>query len=123
MPGKIADVLAVSSDVKDRLKCLDEEFEAGELTKKGYWKKKLRTVSDLLSDDVKQKVEDVEEELKAEDISEKGYFRRLEYLFEKFITTTDLGSKAATKKKDTGKFKEEASENGDSKNGHHGSGE
>ncbi|XP_052224566.1 DNA (cytosine-5)-methyltransferase 1-like isoform X2 [Dreissena polymorpha] len=124
MPGRVVQSNN-ASDLMKRLEALEGEYKDGDITQKGFWKKKFRIFGDLIPEGLKQKVGEAEEELKDNIITEKGYFKRLEQIFDTFMKAADFGS--GDNVKETGKFKDtddSDKENGDAngepeKNGVH----
>ncbi|KAL8567071.1 hypothetical protein ACOMHN_027498 [Nucella lapillus] len=70
------------SPISVSLSEIEEEFQEGELTEKGYWKKKCRLLEPVLSDSTKSQLKEAETDLRESILTEKGYFKRLAKVLE-----------------------------------------
>ncbi|XP_070183335.1 DNA (cytosine-5)-methyltransferase PliMCI-like [Littorina saxatilis] len=86
MPGKTTiEDPALLQKVRESLEEIEEEFKDGDLTEKGYWKKKCRLLDPVLSTGAKEKLKAAETDLREEVLTEKGYFKRLAKVLENVL--------------------------------------
>ncbi|XP_062578115.1 disco-interacting protein 2 homolog A-like [Saccostrea cucullata] len=68
MPGKT--IPPITTEIVEKLKELEEEFQDGDLTEKGYWKKKCKLFDGYLPEDVSKIITGLEKGLKENIITE-----------------------------------------------------
>ncbi|XP_059143514.1 secreted protein C-like [Physella acuta] len=78
----------IDADCAEKLSLIEQEFKEGDITLKGYWKKKCSLLDNFLPDAIKRQMEDLAKELKEADITEKGYYKKLEEIIEGFLKNT-----------------------------------
>ena len=89
--GDSAVVPAWPQDVQLRIKELQEELEDGEITNKGFWKKKFSLVEDYLSGKQTTQIKDLRSEHKDGKLSDKDYYSKLESLLKPAKKIVDDG--------------------------------
>ncbi|GFN82630.1 DNA (cytosine-5)-methyltransferase [Plakobranchus ocellatus] len=72
------DITVIDEVCQSKLDVLDKELEEGDITLKGYWKKKCALLEPFLLDIEKRKMDNLLTEFKNSKISESDYYRQLE---------------------------------------------
>ncbi|KAK7495817.1 hypothetical protein BaRGS_00013037, partial [Batillaria attramentaria] len=75
---------------------IEEEYTEGDITEKGYWKRKCRLLEPVVSSDIRSQLQAAESDLKEEVLTEKGYFKRLAKLFEGVLRPQDNGTNSTS---------------------------
>ncbi|KAK0063574.1 DNA (cytosine-5)-methyltransferase 1 [Biomphalaria pfeifferi] len=94
MPSSIDDAdsctskLDLDEECTNRLKLIENEFQDGDITLKGYWKKKYSILEKVLPGKLRSEVENLRQEFEGGDITEKGYYKKLESIIEDFLEQT-----------------------------------
>ncbi|KAH9507553.1 DNA (cytosine-5)-methyltransferase 1 [Bulinus truncatus] len=76
----------LDEECTNKLKLIETEFQEGDITLKGYWKKKRCILEKFLPGKLKFEVDSLVKDLQNGDITEKGYYKKLELLLEEFLT-------------------------------------
>lgn len=99
MPGKtassrlqgeseVASPRVLTPECQSRLEELKTELEEGDITLKGYWKKKCALLENYLNSAERVKMESLTTELKNASISESNYFKQLEDIMSNLLKST-----------------------------------
>ncbi|PSN43415.1 Coatomer subunit alpha [Blattella germanica] len=91
MPSAASKPKSIPHEVKERLDALESDFANGELTMKGYCKKKWRILEPHAPSSLTKQIEDLEGQLQSTKLAEGEYFSQMAKLMEEgFCPTEDV---------------------------------